>query len=64
MGSLVQVGDLVRNCKLVEAMSDAPLLEAFDKIVEKSILSVPIYSVEKQNYIGVYWPHFRLAHCL
>lgn len=44
--------DLVASCKLVDAMADAPLLEAFDKIVAHSILSVPIYSVEKQNYVG------------
>lgn len=50
-----QVCDLVKRCKIVDTMSDAPLLEAFDKIVSNSILSVPVYCVEKQKYIGLYF---------
>jgi len=47
-----KVGKLVQKGKVIEVMSDSPLLTAFHLIVQNKILSVPVYSVDKQKYIG------------
>lgn len=48
----VKVLDMVQEGKIVDAMSDSPLLDAYEKLVANNILSVPVFSVDKRKYIG------------
>jgi hypothetical protein len=47
-----KVIELVEEIRIIDADCNSPLLEAFEKIAKNHILSVPIFSVERQKYIG------------
>jgi len=38
--------------KLIEAYTNDPLLHGFQLLIDNKILSVPLYSIEKQRYVG------------